>query len=57
MQSMVSSEQTLTVEASNRVFGDNWYGVVKALVIVYKYGNEGVPITSVTTENEVFSLS
>ena len=42
---------SLTVKASNDVFGDTWYGTKKSLVVVYQYPGE-FPRTNVAKEGE-----
>ena len=55
VQSFVK-DGTLTVKASNDVFGDPWHGVKKSLVIVYRYGRNNAEIKYVE-EDGTISLS
>ena len=46
---------SLTVKASNDVFGDTWYGTKKSLVVVYQYPGE-FPRTNVAKEGEEITI-
>ena len=50
VQSMVQNNR-LEVSARNNVFGDSYGGVVKTLVVVYRFGNEDYKTTFVTEGN------
>ena len=47
---------SVTVQASNTVFGDTWPGTQKSLVIVYQYPGES-PQTSVAKEGETVTMT
>ncbi|MBV9822774.1 MAG: hypothetical protein JO144_11085 [Actinobacteria bacterium] len=44
-------QQSLTVEASNDVFGDGWPGVEKTLDVVYQYGDQQQQLAIATEGN------
>jgi hypothetical protein len=48
--------QKLSVKASNDVFGDSWYGVIKSLVVVYKYGSNSAQL-QVVKEGESLEIT
>ena len=54
-QSLVT-DNTLNVTANNDTFGDQWPGVHKSLVVVYRYGGNQ-PITTVTQESKQVDIS
>ena len=47
--------RSLTVKASNTIFGDGWPGVEKTLVIAYQYG-EQLPKVGYAKENETLEV-
>lgn len=54
---MVTKQNTLTVVANNETFPpDPWKGHEKTLVIVYKFGENGIPNTDVVREGDTISI-
>ncbi|MGI8666943.1 MAG: hypothetical protein ACR2N4_13065, partial [Jatrophihabitans sp.] len=53
-QSLIE-QQSLTVEASNDVFGDGWPGTVKTLDVVYQYGEQQQQL-AIATENSTLQI-
>ncbi len=51
-----TTPQSLSVMASNSVFGDSWPGTAKSLTVVYQYGN-GAPQVGAVTENQMLSIT
>lgn len=47
---------SLSIRASNDVFGDSWYGNQKSLVIVYQYGNYA-PSVATAAEGNTISIT
>ena len=56
LKTMVTSRQTLSVTASNQILGDGWPGVRKSLVVVFKYGENGVPTTKSVGEDSTLQI-
>ena len=48
--------QTLSVTASKEILDDDWPGVRKSLVVVFKYGENGVPITKPVGEDSTLQI-
>ena len=56
----LQKDQKVSVQASDSVFGDSWPGCLKSLVVVYKFGHNGVPQVKVVKEGatlEIYQLS
>lgn len=51
-----ASQDTVTVRASNDVFGDPWYGVRKSLVVIYQYGFFK-PEVAIVQEDDMITIS
>jgi len=49
------SNNSLTIDASNGVFGDPWYGTQKSLVIIYQYG-DSKPIVATAPEGSKITI-
>jgi hypothetical protein len=49
--------QSLSVAASNSVFGDGWYGIQKTLVVVYQYGEGGSVQVAVAKEGSTLTIN
>jgi len=49
------SNNSLTIEASNNVFGDPWIGIQKSLVIIYQYGNSK-PVVATAREGSQITI-
>lgn len=49
-------DNSLTIQASNEVFGDSWYGTQKALVIVYQFGDYK-PLVATASEHKIISIT
>jgi hypothetical protein len=48
-------QPSLTVDASNEVYGDGWPNVVKTLDVVYQYGDQQ-PQLAITTEGNTLQI-
>jgi hypothetical protein len=51
-----TSPQRLTVQASDSVFGDPWFGVRKTLVVVYRYDDGPVGVAT-AREGDTLTIS
>lgn len=55
IRKMVTNE-SLSVIADNATFGDSWKGVVKSLVVIYRYGN-GSPQVATAAEHQLLKIT
>jgi hypothetical protein len=44
------------IDASNDNFGDGWHKTTKTLVVVYRYGSKGAPVTQIAQEDRTMVL-
>ena len=51
-----ASPNTLSIGATNDVFGDSWPGTPKTLTVVYRFGSDGAPALKVVREGETLAL-
>jgi hypothetical protein len=51
-----TTPQSLSVQASNAVFGDTWPGYVKVLTVAYRYGSTGSVQVAAVTENQTLTI-
>ena len=51
-----STPQSLTVVASNDVFGDTWPGTPKTLTVAYRWGDTGAVCVGVVKEGETLTI-
>jgi hypothetical protein len=51
-----TTPQSLSVQASNAVFGDTWPGFVKVLTVAYRYGAAGSVQVAAVTENQTLEI-
>jgi hypothetical protein len=51
-----TTPQSLSVAASNSVFGDTWPGFAKSLTIVYRYGTSGSPVVASGQEGSTITI-
>ena len=51
----ISNYETLSVDASNTIFGDSWPGVGKSLIVVYQHQGYH-PRVSVTREDHTLNI-
>lgn len=51
-----TTPQSLSVVASDAVFGDTWPGVDKSLTVVYRYGDDGTPGVAAVKKGETLVI-
>jgi len=51
----ISNYETLSVDASNTIFGDSWHGIEKSLVVVYQHQGYH-PRVSITREHHTLNI-
>lgn len=51
-----ASPNTLSIGATNDVFGDSWPGTPKTLTVVYRFGSDGAPGVKVAREGETLTI-
>jgi hypothetical protein len=51
-----STPQSLSIRASNEVFGDSWEGMSKSLTVAYRYGQDGAVQVAVAGEGGTLTI-
>src|SRR5262249_6791478 len=52
-----ASPQSLSILASDSVFGDSWQGTRKSLTVVYRYGDTGNPLVATARQDETLTIN